>query len=89
MKVQKIISWGAALVGVLAITLGVSVAIPQKAQPVSVSVTEIEKDQTSNSICANTNTSDVFSQDESQVIASYYGGAPVANCMFVGCGGVI
>lgn len=89
MKAQKIISWTAASVGIVAVALGVSAAIPQKAQPVSVSVSEIEKDQDSSPICANTNASDVFSQDESQVLAAHYSGAPVANCMFVGCGGVI
>lgn len=65
---------------------GISFAVAPAEAPAAVAVQPLSE-ESSSAVCSNA--SDSFSQDESQVLAAEYSKSGTADCLFVGCGGII
>jgi hypothetical protein len=78
-----------ALLGVAASLFGFTSLLSQGEaySPVSSSDASNSEQDSVATTCANT--ADTFAQDESQVLANQYAEGATADCLFVGCGGII
>lgn len=75
-----------AILGVAGSVLGINSLLVQNETPVSLDDNSSTTKET-NVACSKT--PDTFAQDETQVLASEYSKDTAAECLFVGCGGVI
>lgn len=89
MDFKYMITSSFALFGFIASVFGVSTFITstEASTPLSPSVSDLDSSKENFQMCSNS--SDTFAQDESQVIAIEYTKAGTAECLFVGCGGII
>ena len=90
MNFKNVIASSFALLGVAASVFGFTSIINSVEAPAPVSASGSGSDSSEASataVCANS--SDTFAQDDSQVLASEYAKGGTAECLFVGCGGII
>lgn len=69
--------------------LGVSFVTTPAEAPVSIisSNTVLTSEENKTTVCSSS--SDLFNNDESSVLATEYAKSDTAECLFVGCGGII
>ena len=84
---QTITKLAVGSVSAVAVVLGLSATNGSNETPISIPADVAQKDQTVNFACANS--SDIFVQEESDVLASEYQKTQPADCLFVSCGGVL
>ena len=89
MNFKYVLASSFGLLGLIASVLGISTFVDQNqaSSPASASTSNTDASKENSALCANT--SDAFAQDESQVLASEYANSGTAECLFVGCGGII
>lgn len=78
-----------AALGVVSSVVGLSLTVPADASaPLSSATSDTQTSKESTPVLCS-NASDTFTLDDAQVLASAYANVGTADCLFVGCGGII